>query len=198
VLTSVKLGLKTPKPSTLSHPCTQMSHTILMHRPAVSHSGDRLIGSQRTDKVKVGSVAPDFTLPSQSGERISLKNFLGKRPVVLFFYPKDDTPGCTRQACAFRDEYEEFGKLDAEVVGISSDTVASHESFATKHNLPFTLLSDEGSKIRKLYGVPSTLGLLPGRVTYIIDEEGVVRHVFSSQLGVEKHIRESLNALQSI
>ena len=156
------------------------------------------MGLRTKDRVNVGSEAPDFTLPSQSGEMVNLSDFLGRKPLVLFFYPKDDTPGCTEEVCTFRDEFEDFGKLDAEVVGISSDTVASHESFATKHNLPFTLLSDEGSKIRKLYGAPTTLGLLPGRVTYIIDEEGVVRHVFSSQLGVEKHIRESLNALQSI
>ena len=156
------------------------------------------MGFRSKDKVGVGSKAPDFALTSQSGEMVDLRDFLGQKPVVLFFYPKDGTPGCTKQACSFRDDYEQFAKLDAEVVGISSDTVASHESFATKHNLPFTLLSDEGSKVRKLYGVPSTLSLLPGRVTYIIDEEGVVRHVFSSQLGVEKHIRESLNALQSI
>jgi len=128
---------------------------------------------------------------------ISLKDFLVK-PVVLFFYPKDDTPGCTREACAFRDDYGEFGKLDAEVIGISSESVESHRSFAARHDLPFTLLSDEGGKVRKLYGVSNTLGLFPGRVTYVIDEEGVVRHIFSSQLGVEQHVEEALKALQSI
>jgi peroxiredoxin Q/BCP len=128
---------------------------------------------------------------------ISLKDFLGK-PVVLFFYPKDDTPGCAREACAFRDDYEEFGKLDAEVVGISSDSVDSHRRFAAKHDLPFTLLSDEGGKVRRLYGVPNSFGLFPGRVTYVIDEEGVVRHIFSSQLAVERHVEEALKALQSI
>jgi peroxiredoxin Q/BCP len=128
---------------------------------------------------------------------ISLKDFLVK-PVVLFFYPKDDTPGCTREACAFRDDYGEFGKLDAEVIGISSDSVESHRSFAARHDLPFTLLSDEGGKVRKLYGVSNTLGLFPGRVTYVIDEEGVVRHIFSSQLGVEQHVEKALKALQSI
>lgn len=96
------------------------------------------------DSVGVGSNAPDLTLLSQSGEMVSLRDFLGQKPVVLFFYPKDDTPGCTRQACAFRDEYEDFGNLDAEVIGISSDSVESHRNFADKHNLPFTLLSDEG------------------------------------------------------
>jgi peroxiredoxin Q/BCP len=152
----------------------------------------------RTKKVRVGSIAPDFTLPSQSGTRVSLNDFLGKRPVVLFFYPKDDTPGCTRQACAFRDEHEEFAKLDAEVIGVSSDAVPSHEQFAQKHGLPFTLLSDEGGLVRELYGVPATFGLFPGRVTYVIDEEGVVRHVFSSQLAVTRHVEEALEALRAI
>lgn len=148
------------------------------------------------DSVGVGSKAPDFTLLSQSGETVRLRDFLGQKPVVLFFYPKDDTPGCTRQACAFRDEYEDFGNPDAEVIGISSDSVESHRNFAERHDLPFTLLSDEGAKVRKLYGVPNTLGLFPGRVTYVIDEEGVVKHVFSSQLGVERHVEEAIKALQ--
>jgi len=186
-------------PSTLSHPSTRMPHKIGLDRSAASHSGDEPMGIQRAKgNVRVGSRAPNFTLPSQLGEMVSLQDFLGDRPVVLFFYPKDDTPGCTKEACAFRDDYEEFGKLDAEVIGISSDSVESHESFAAKHDLPFTLLSDEVGEVRKLYGVPNTFGLFPGRVTYVIDEEGVVRHVFSSQLGVEKHVEEALQALQII
>ena len=148
--------------------------------------------------VGVGSKAPDFILPSQSGEMVNLKDFLGKKPVVLFFYPKDDTPGCTKQACAFRDEYEAFGQLDAKVIGISSDSVESHKNFAEKHSLPFLLLSDEGGKVRKLYGVPTTFGLFPGRVTYVIDAEGVVGHIFASQLGVEKHVEEAREALGSV
>ena len=97
------------------------------------------MGLQRTKgKVEVGSEAPNFSLPSQFGEMVTLQDFLGGRPVVLFFYPKDDTPGCTKQACAFRDDYDEFGRLDAEVIGISSDSVESHKSFAAKHDPPFT------------------------------------------------------------
>jgi thioredoxin-dependent peroxiredoxin len=161
------------------------------------HQGGKPVGFRTKHRVDVGSKAPDFTLPSQSGELVSLGDFLGRRPVVLFFYPKDDTPGCTKEACAFRDGHEEFGKLDAEVVGVSSDSVGSHSSFAAKHDLPFTLLSDEGSRVRTIYGVPSTLGLFPGRVTYVIDAEGVVRRVFSSQLGVERHVEEALRALRS-
>jgi peroxiredoxin Q/BCP len=149
------------------------------------------------NKVKVGSVAPDFTLPSQAGQMVSLEEFFGRKPVVLFFYPKDDSPGCTREVCAFRDYFEEFGKLDAEVIGISSDSVESHRSFAVKHDLSLTLLSDEGGNIRRLYGVPKTFGLFPGRVTYVIDREGVVRHVFTSQLSVERHVQEALTALRS-
>ena len=157
------------------------------------------MGFGRTkEKVGIGSLAPDLALHSQSGAVVSLKDFLGKRPVVLFFYPKDGTPGCTREVCAFRDEYREFGKLDAEVIGISSDSPESHGRFAAKHGLPFTLLSDEGGKVRKLYGVPSTLGLFPGRVTYVLDREGVVTHVFSSQLGAHKHVEAALEALRSI
>jgi thioredoxin-dependent peroxiredoxin len=148
------------------------------------------------DMVTVGSVAPDFTLPSQSGEIVSLGDFLGTRPVVLFFYPKDNTLGCTKEVCAFRDSFEELGRLDAEVIGISSDSVESHKGFAEKHKLPFTLLSNQGSRVRRLYGVPSTFGLFPGRVTYVIDKEGVVRHIFSSQLGVERHVEEALQALR--
>ena len=98
----------------------------------------------------------------------------------------------------FQDDYEGFGKLDAEVIGISSDSVGSHRSFVARHDLPYTLLSDEERKVRKLYGVPNTLGLFPGRVTYVIDREGIVRHVFSSQLGVEKHVEEALEALRSL
>ena len=103
-------------------------------------------------KVGVGDVASDFTLRSQSGEEVSLGDFVGrKRAIVLFFYPKDDTPGCTKEACSFRDDYEQFEKLEAEVIGISSDSVRSHERFVEKHGLPFGLLSDEGGEVRKIY-----------------------------------------------
>jgi peroxiredoxin Q/BCP len=165
---------------------------------SILKGGGTLAFRRGEDRVGVGTVAPDFTLRSQRGESVSLKEFLGRSPVVLFFYPKDDTPGCTRQACAFRDDYGQFGALDAEVLGISSDSVKSHKSFAENNGLPFSLLSDEGGKVRRLYGVPNTLGLLPGRVTYVIDREGVVRHVFSSQSAVRRHVEEALGALADI
>jgi thioredoxin-dependent peroxiredoxin len=158
------------------------------------------MGSRRAKgKVGVGDVAPDFTLPSHSGEEVSLRDFVGKkRAVVLFFYPKDDTPGCTKEACSFRDGYEQFGNLGVEVIGVSSDSVRSHQRFVEKHDLPFVLLSDEGGEVRRLYGVPNTFGLFPGRVTYVIDQEGVVKHVFSSQLQAARHVEEALEALGSI
>jgi peroxiredoxin Q/BCP len=149
-------------------------------------------------KVKVGEKAPDFVLPSQNGENVALSSFLGKRNVVLYFYPEDESPGCTREACTFRDSYAYFKDAGAEVVGINSGTIESHKSFAAHHNLPFLLLSDRGNEVRKLFGVPSTLGLIPGRVTYIIDKQGIVKHIFSSQLQPEKHVEEALNILKNL
>ena len=148
--------------------------------------------------VEVGDSAPDFTLPSQSGEEVRLRDVWERGPVVLYFYPKDETPGCTTEACTFRDSYEVFKEAGAEVVGVSSDSVASHDSFAARHRLPFVLLADEGGRVRKRYGVKATLGILPGRVTYVIDRAGVVRHVFSSQLGAQRHVQEALDALKEI
>jgi peroxiredoxin Q/BCP len=146
-------------------------------------------------KVKVGDKAPDFTLPNQSGQMVSLKDILGKKSVVLFFYPKDFSRGCTTEVCAFRDSYEVFKDAGAEVIGVSSQSTSSHERFIMTFKLPFVLLSDEDDKVRKLYGVPSTLGVIPGRVTYVIDKEGIVRHIFNSQFNPEKHIEEALHAL---
>lgn len=145
--------------------------------------------------VNVGDPAPDFTLKSQSGESVSLSDFKGQKSVVLYFYPKDDTPGCTAESCAFRDSYTAFSDAGAEVIGVSGDSVSSHQKFAQKYSLPFTLLSDEGDRVRKQYGVPPTLWVLPGRVTYVIDKNGIVRHMFNSQLDVQGHVNESLKKL---
>jgi peroxiredoxin Q/BCP len=145
--------------------------------------------------IRVGEAAPDFTLPKQDGSPLKLSELLQKGAVVLYFYPKDDTPGCTLEACSFRDAYEDFKDAGAEVVGISSDSADAHKAFTDKHRLPFTLVSDEGGRVRKLYGVKSTLGLIPGRVTYVIDSKGIIRHVFDSQLNPAKHVREALEVL---
>jgi peroxiredoxin Q/BCP len=149
-------------------------------------------------KVKVGDKAPDFTLLSQMGDNVTLSEYFGKKNIVLYFYPKDESPGCTREACSFRDSYEELANLGAEVLGVSGQSVQSHKSFATHHGLPFILLSDEGNAVRELYGVPSTMGILPGRVTYIIDKKGIVRHIFSSQTQAQRHVEEAKNALKKI
>ena len=149
-------------------------------------------------KIIIGDKAPDFELYDQSGSKLKLYNLLGTKSIVLFFYPKDNSPGCTREACAFRDSFEVFQEQDAEVIGISSDSEDSHKKFSEKHKLPYTLLSDKEGKVRKLFGVPKTMGFLPGRVTYIIDKQGIVRHIFNSQLNFKGHIEEALNVLKSI
>lgn len=148
--------------------------------------------------VKVGDKAPDFTLTSQTGEKVSLKDFLGKKSVVLYFYPKDDTPGCTAESCAFRDTYETFTEAGAEVIGVSGDSTSSHQQFASKYNLPFILLSDNNNQLRQLYGVPATLFILPGRVTYVIDKQGIVRHIFDSMMDFKGHVDISLKVIKEI
>ena len=148
--------------------------------------------------IKVGDTAPDFTLQSQAGESVTLSGFKGQKAVVLYFYPKDDTPGCTTESCSFRDSFQDFQDLGAEVIGISSDSPDSHQKFASKYRLPFTLVSDTGSNVRKAYGVPATLGLLPGRVTYVIDKNGKVCHMFNSQFNPKKHVDEALTVLKGL
>ena len=141
-----------------------------------------------------GQPAPDFTLPSADGSEVTLSSLRGKW-VVVFFYPKDNTTGCTAEACAFRDSHEDFTDAGAVVIGVSSDSVESHQGFAAKHNLPFTLLSDTGGKLRSAWGVGKTMGFIPGRVTFVIDPEGVVRKVFSSQFRATAHQAEALQTI---
>jgi thioredoxin-dependent peroxiredoxin len=148
--------------------------------------------------VKVGDAAPDFTLPAQGGNTVRLRDFLGKSAIVLYFYPRDETAGCTAEACSFRDHYEVFKETGTEVIGVSSDSEDSHKRFAARHKLPFILVSDKDGELRKSYGVPTTFGLLPGRVTYIIDKQGIVRHIFSSQFMPQKHIDEALKTLHAL
>jgi peroxiredoxin Q/BCP len=146
----------------------------------------------------IGDKAPSFTLPSATGEQVALSDVLGRRTVVLFFYPKDDTPGCTVEACTFRDQYDAFAQAGAEIIGISSDSQASHGSFASKHKLPMKLLTDIDGKVRALYGVRATLGLFPGRATFVIDKGGTIRHVFVSQLRVKSHVDQALEVVKRL
>ena len=132
------------------------------------------------------------------GDNVTLSEFFGKKNVALYFYPKDESIGCTKEACSFRDSYEELTNLGAEVLGVSGQSVESHKSFATHYGLPFILLSDKDNKVRELYGVPSTMGIIPGRVTYIIDKKGVVRHIFSSQTQAERHVEEAKRTLKEL
>ncbi len=147
-------------------------------------------------KLKVGDKAPDFSLQSNTGSEFRLSELKGKN-VVIFFYPMDESPVCSREVEAFKELYQEFKALNAEVVGISSQSVESHKSFASKHNLPFLLLSDKDNNVRKLYGVASTLGV-PGRVTFIIDKMGIVVFEYSSQLHPARHAQEALKALKKL
>jgi peroxiredoxin Q/BCP len=145
--------------------------------------------------LQVGERAPDFRLPALRGGEVGLSDFYGKKNVVLFFYPKDETLGCTVEACSFRDAYQNFCNAGAEVIGISSDSIESHAAFAKHHHLPMQLLADEEGRVRALYGVKPSLGLLDGRETLIIDKLGIVRHVFRSQVRFKRHVDESLEVL---
>jgi peroxiredoxin Q/BCP len=143
----------------------------------------------------VGQPAPDFTLPDQDGNPVTLSSLRGGW-VVVYFYPKDDTPGCTKEACSFRDSFEDFTDAGATVIGVSSDSVESHRAFVDKYQLPFTLVSDESGAVRKEWKVSKSLGLIPGRVTFVVDPEGVVRHSFSSQMKPVAHIAEALGVIR--
>ncbi len=148
--------------------------------------------------IEIGDKVPTFTLPDEKGNSVNIKDYLGKKVLVLYFYPKDETAGCTAEACTFRDRYELFLKAGAEVIGISGDSLESHADFSAKHNLPFTLLSDVDNNIRKEFGVKATFGLIPGRVTYVIDKKGIVRHIFVSQFNPKKHVDEALKIIEQI
>jgi len=154
--------------------------------------------NQIMNKIEVGSQIPEFVLKDQNGHDFDISNHVGKKNLVIYFYPKDDTPGCTKEACTFQDMYEDFKKMDAEVIGISGQSVDSHRDFANKYHLTFTLLADEGNNLRKKFGVPTSFfGLLPGRVTYIVNKKGKVIYTFNSQMNAEKHVSEALRILKS-
>ncbi len=148
---------------------------------------------------KVGDRIPAFKLKNQNGSEVYSASLIGDKNLVIYFYPKDDTPGCTKESCSFRDAYEDFLELDAEVIGVSSDDEKSHKKFAEKHKLPFDLLADSKKTVRKAFGVPGNLfGLIPGRVTYIIDKQGIVRSIFNSQTDPVGHIAEAKKVLKSL
>jgi len=142
--------------------------------------------------------APDFALSNADGKVVKLSDFRGKQVVVVYFYPKDETPGCTTEACSFRDKYEELKSAGAEVIGISSDSAESHKKFAEHRKLPFILLADPNGKVRKEWGVPNAMGIIPGRVTYVIDKDGVVRLVFNSLKDAEKHVSEAVTEVHKL
>lgn len=155
--------------------------------------------TEKMEKLVIGSTVPKFELRDQHGQLFSINSVLGKKNLVIYFYPKDDSPGCTKEACSFRDQFEVFAEADALIIGISAQSVKSHLEFAEKHRLNYTLLSDTGNKVRKLFGVPGNLfGLIPGRVTYVINKEGKVAYMFNSQIQADKHVDEALRILQEM
>jgi thioredoxin-dependent peroxiredoxin len=146
-----------------------------------------------------GNKVPSFTLQDQNGQPFDVGQVIGKKNLVIYFYPKDDSPGCTKEACYFRDQFEVFRQEDALIIGISGQSVESHKKFAEKYKLSFTLLSDNGNKVRKLFGVPTDFfGALPGRVTYIVDKSGTVVYVFDSQTQATKHVDEAMRILKEL
>ncbi|MBM4341747.1 MAG: peroxiredoxin [Deltaproteobacteria bacterium] len=146
----------------------------------------------------VGTKAPEFTLPDQDGRPVALADALKAGPAVVYFYPRDDTPGCTAEACKFRDDYQDFTDAGAQVFGISQDDVASHKRFAERHRLPFRLLADTDDSVHKAYGVQAALGVLRGRVTYVIDRQGIVRHSFDARINAVAHVRDALQVLRAL
>ncbi len=148
--------------------------------------------------IQTGEAAPDFTAESAAGQQFSLSSYRGKQSVVLYFYPRDGTSVCTAQACAFRDAYEDFTQAGAVVIGVSEDSLAKHRDFSASKQLPFILLSDADGRLQKLYGVSKTLGLIPRRITFVIDKQGIVRHTFSALLSGDKHVVEALAIVRQL
>ena len=148
--------------------------------------------------LKEGTAAPDFEGTLDDGSTFRLADYKGRKNVVLYFYPKDFTPGCTREACSFRDESETLEGHDAVVVGVSTDTAESHKSFKEQHKLPFPLVADPDKRIIKLYEAQGLLGMITARVTYVIDKEGTIRRAFRHDLNIGKHLKDTLSALEAV
>jgi|DewCreStandDraft_1066081.scaffolds.fasta_scaffold00308_25 peroxiredoxin Q/BCP len=149
--------------------------------------------------LKVGDTAPDFEAPSVGGKYLRLRDYRGRRHVVLYFFPRDFTPGCTKEACSFRDHRAEVARLDGEIIGVSLDPVERHEEFAKKYRLTFPLVSDADGHIAKKYGVARLGGWLPTkRVTFVIDKDGTIQEVIHSEFGIDVHIDRALETLRRL
>jgi len=149
--------------------------------------------------ISIGDTCPSFSLQNQHGKIINIQDYIGSKNLVIFFYPKDNTPGCTKEACSFRDAMQDLNNLDCEVFGVSADSVTSHKKFADQFRLTFNLLSDIGNEVRKSFKVPANLfGLVPGRVTYVINKDGKVVHIINSQTNPDKHIKETIEVLKGM
>ncbi len=170
-----------------------LSNMITIFSTGTSNSAN-LAGNE----LKIGSKVPEFILPDQNGKMFDLEKVVGKENLVIYFYVKDETPGCTKEACTFRDDYTQFQKDNAVVIGISSQSVKSHREFAEKYNLPFTLLSDTNNKVRKLFGVKNVMGSIPGRETFVIDKQGKVVYIFNSNTKPVEHVTEAMRILNGI
>jgi peroxiredoxin Q/BCP len=155
-----------------------------------------LFKGAKAQEIKVGSKVPEFKLQDQSGKEFDSKDIIGKKKTVIYFYPKDETPGCTKEACYFRDQYEVFKNADATIIGISGQSVESHKEFAEKHKLPFTLLSDKNNEVRKKFGVRTSP--IPGRVTFVVDKTGTVVYVFDSLTQATRHVDEAMRILKEM
>ena len=150
-----------------------------------------------SSSLKIGDIAPDFDLLDSENKIFKLSENLNSNWLIIYFYPKDNTTVCTKQACFFKESYVKFKSKNASIIGISSDTTESHKDFIQKLNLPFKLLSDKDDKVRKLYGIKNTMGLIPGRVTLVINSERIIKYIFSSQLDAEAHIKNTIEYIES-
>ena len=149
--------------------------------------------------ISIGDTCPSFSLQNQDGKIINIQDYIGSKNLIIYFYPKDNTPGCTKEACSFRDAMQELNTLDCAVFGISADSVESHKKFANQFRLTFHLLSDEGNAVRKTFKVSANLfGLIPGRVTYIVNKEGKIVHIINNQMNPDKHIEETIKTITSL
>ncbi len=146
--------------------------------------------------LKAGEKVPEFKLPDQDGKMFDINSVIGKKKLVIYFYPKDETPGCTKEACTFRDDYTVFNNADAMIIGISGQSVESHKEFADKYKLPFTLLSDKDNTVRKMFGVQTSP--IPGRVTFVVDKTGHIVYNFDSLTQPEKHVAEAMRILKTM